>query len=114
VYSTDPYVVLGVAPDATQAEIAHAYRQLVREHHPDLRDPDAAAKAGASAGDLERVLQAYATLRDPERRARHDRLHRSAGTPIDQIRSERAPTQVRRDERPLRAGPVFWRPADPR
>ena len=31
----DPYLVLGVSPTATQAEITHAYRDRLRAHHPD-------------------------------------------------------------------------------
>jgi DnaJ like chaperone protein len=31
----DPYLVLGLAPDAPQDEIRRVYRQLVAEHHPD-------------------------------------------------------------------------------
>ena len=31
----DPYVVLGVAYDASEDEIRHTYRRLVRENHPD-------------------------------------------------------------------------------
>lgn len=33
----DPYRVLGLSPSASQAEIASAYRRLLREHHPDTR-----------------------------------------------------------------------------
>jgi curved DNA-binding protein CbpA len=33
----DPYLVLGVPPTATQAEITHAYRTHLRAHHPDTR-----------------------------------------------------------------------------
>ena len=32
----DPYVVLGVARSATQAEIKAAYQALVGKYHPDL------------------------------------------------------------------------------
>ena len=35
----DPYLVLGVSPTATQAEITHAYRTRLRAHHPDTRHP---------------------------------------------------------------------------
>ncbi len=31
---SDPYLVLGVSPTATQAEITHAYRTRLRAHHP--------------------------------------------------------------------------------
>lgn len=33
--AADPYVVLGVAYDASNDEIKHTYRMLVRENHPD-------------------------------------------------------------------------------
>ena len=43
----DPYLVLGVSPTATAAEITHAYRTRLRAHHPDTRHtpPEVAAKA---------------------------------------------------------------------
>jgi hypothetical protein len=31
----DPYAVLGVSQNATDEEIKHAYRELVRKYHPD-------------------------------------------------------------------------------
>jgi DnaJ like chaperone protein len=33
--STDPYLVLGLAPDADRDEVRRVYRLLVAEHHPD-------------------------------------------------------------------------------
>ena len=33
--ATDPYAILGVAHDATDAEVRAAWRELVRENHPD-------------------------------------------------------------------------------
>ena len=34
----DPYVVLGVAPGATDEEVKNAYRNLARKYHPDNYD----------------------------------------------------------------------------
>lgn len=67
----DPYAVLGVARTASSAEITSAYRRLVRKHHPDARG---AAHNGEDQA-LRQVLDAYAILRDPDRRADYDRRH---------------------------------------
>ena len=110
--STDPYAVLGVSCDATQAEIAHAYRALVRRHHPDLCDT--AGQAEGSAAALARVLHAYAMLRDPERRAAHDRLHQPAAPTTEVGRTERGQARsAPHQQPPLRAGPVLWHPGRP-
>jgi len=64
----DPYVVLGVARQASGEEIARAYRRAARASHPD----------GGGAGSAERfqaVSDAYQVLRDPRRRAVYDRSH---------------------------------------
>ena len=118
----DPYLVLGVSPTATQAEITHAYRTRLRAHHPDTRHPPASKTAD---DDLRQVLAAYGLLRDPARRADYDRATAPAATPPPH-RSKR-PTPANRPagrvqipithhattttaadaaEPPLRAGPV--------
>ncbi|WP_332760283.1 J domain-containing protein [Pseudarthrobacter sp.] len=72
----DYYDVLRVKPAASQQEISRAYRVLMRTHHPDL---DGGATDGAKAGgdptraELLRIMQAFAVLRDPARRAAYDR-----------------------------------------
>jgi curved DNA-binding protein CbpA len=67
--SFDPYLVLGVSPTATQAEITHAYRTRLRAHHPDTRD---STSSRCADDHLREVLAAYALLRDPARRADYD------------------------------------------
>ncbi|HKX16899.1 MAG TPA: DnaJ domain-containing protein, partial [bacterium] len=64
---TDYYEVLKVPRAASQDEIKRAFRQLAREHHPDVnKDP--------RAGDRFKLInEAYQVLGDPERRARYDR-----------------------------------------
>ncbi|MDF3313321.1 DnaJ domain-containing protein [Rhodococcus sp. T2V] len=67
----DPYQVLGLSSAASQAEITSAYRRLLRHHHPDTRIPHRPTDLAADE-DLQRILSAYALLRDPEHRAEHD------------------------------------------
>ncbi len=101
---TDPYSLLGVSPDATQAEIVHAYRRRVRDHHPDLHTEN--SQPGCNE-QLHRILAAYALLRDPRRRADYERAHltRAAEGPvrIPITYHETSPEQA-----PLFAGPVLW------
>jgi curved DNA-binding protein CbpA len=63
------YDVLNVSPDAEPVVIEAAYRALMKKYH-----PDQAASAGAaeSKGAAE-INQAFAILRDAERRADYDR-----------------------------------------
>ena len=74
----DPYLVLGVSPTATQAEITHAYRTRLRAHHPDTRQTPASQAADEH---LRQLLAAYALLRDPTRRAAYDRATAHSATP---------------------------------
>ena len=60
------YVVLGVSEDATADDIKQAFRGLSRVHHPDC------AETGSHDRFVE-IGEAYDVLRDPHRRAAHDR-----------------------------------------
>jgi curved DNA-binding protein len=64
----DYYEVIGVARDATQAEIKRAYRKLARKYHPDVNDAPEAEERFKSVGE------AYVVLKDPEKRAAYDQL----------------------------------------
>jgi curved DNA-binding protein len=64
----DYYAELGVPRDADEEAIKKAYRKLARKHHPDVsKEPQAEAR-------FKEVAEAYATLKDPEKRAAYDRL----------------------------------------
>ena len=58
----DPYKVLGLSPGASQEEIKKAYRQKVKEYHPDLHpnDPSATRKTNE-------INEAYDMLQNPEK-----------------------------------------------
>ena len=121
VQPADAYGVLGISPDATPAQISHAYRGLLLRHHPDTR---AALDDQARAADdrkLQRIIAAYATLRELHRGG--DDLTGRPPDPLQPVRSEPVggePVAVRHVLRhpryllnpPIQAGPVYWYPAD--
>ncbi len=97
--SDDPYSVLGVSKDATDAEIKKAYRRIAKECHPDLKPGDAEAEARFKA-----AAAAYDLLKDAETRARYDRGE------IDASGQERPQQHYYRDYaeaagNPYRSGP---------
>ena len=58
----DPYKILGVSPDATDAEIKQAYRKLAKQYHPDLNPGDAYA-----AKKMQEVNAAYEQIKNPDK-----------------------------------------------
>ncbi len=64
----NPYEVLGVARDASAADIKRAYRKLAKELHPDLNPGNTAVEQ-----KFKEVSHAYAILGDAEKRKRFDR-----------------------------------------
>ncbi len=64
----DYYEVMGVARDATQDDIKRAYRKLSRKYHPDVSTESDAEERFKEVGE------AYAVLKDPEKRAAYDQL----------------------------------------
>ena len=61
---TDPYKVLGVAPDASDDEIKKAYRALARKYHPDkYRDSDLADLASEKMNEVNAAYEEIQNLR---------------------------------------------------
>ncbi|MFP3462301.1 J domain-containing protein [Arthrobacter globiformis] len=103
--SPDYYAVLRIPRGATQQEIARAYRALMRRHHPDVASGDAVP------AELQPIMEAFAVLRDPQRRAAYDAEF--PGTPSAAGDSARQPQDipvrvVRPREPPFRVTPVRW------
>lgn len=64
----DYYAVLGVPRDADLDQIKKAYRKLARQFHPDVsKEPNAEAQ-------FKEAGEAYATLKDADKRAAYDQL----------------------------------------
>src|SRR5437899_5607633 len=68
----DYYAILGVERNAGADTIKKAYRKLAQKYHPDVsKDPQGEEK-------FKEIAEAYATLKDPEKRAAYDQLGRHA------------------------------------
>ncbi|MDX9914200.1 MAG: DnaJ domain-containing protein [Candidatus Moranbacteria bacterium] len=63
---SDHYAALGLAANATLADIKRAFRQKASFYHPDRNEADDAAAR------FREVQRAYDVLSDPERRQQYD------------------------------------------
>jgi hypothetical protein len=120
----DLYTVLGLTAGASDEELQHAFRGLVRQHHPDTRHPTA---SGADADvRLHQIITAYDTLRDPVSRAAYDRTRsgpeaasnaRTSHPPFPTAPPTSAPIRLGsaiHAQPAIRVGPVHWEPPPPR
>lgn len=65
----DYYQTLGVARDASAADIKKAFRKLARQHHPDVATDKKAAEE-----KFKEINEANEVLSDPEKRKKYDEL----------------------------------------
>ena len=71
----DYYEVLGVAKNASEAEIKKAYRQMALKFHPDKNPGDKAAEE-----KFKEAAEAYEVVSNPEKRKRYDQFgHQGVG-----------------------------------
>ena len=73
----DFYAILGIAEDASAADVKKAYRKLAQQLHPDANPGDRTAEER-----FKEVGRAYSVLSDPKKRSEYDearRLVRSGG-----------------------------------
>jgi DnaJ-class molecular chaperone len=66
--SEDPYKILGVTRDVSEADLRTAYRKLAKKLHPDLNPGNKKAEES-----FKTVATAYDLLNDPAKRAQFDR-----------------------------------------
>ena len=70
----DFYAILGVAKDASEADIKKAYRKLARKYHPDTNQGDAAAEQ-----KFKDISEAHSVLADKEQREQYDAIRAMGG-----------------------------------
>ena len=80
----DYYQVLGVARDASEAEIRKAFRKLALQFHPDVAKDKATAETR-----FKELNEANEVLSDPEKRRRYDQLGEHWDHPQQQAASAR-------------------------
>lgn len=71
----DFYKVLGIAKDASAADIKKAYRKLARANHPDSHPGDKVAEERFKV-----IAEAYDVVGNPEKRKKYDELRSVVGT----------------------------------
>jgi curved DNA-binding protein len=73
----DYYDILGVKPEASDAEIKSAYRKRARKFHPDV------SKEAGAEEKFKAANEAYEALKDPAKRRAYDQLRASGYRPGD-------------------------------
>ena len=102
----NPYLILGVAPDAEPQQITRAFRRLVRTLHPDAA-PDMQAAGGQGTRErFEQVVAAYHVLHDPDARATYDQGLAATVPTADHGPGPGPHVLHQRGQAPLVAGPT--------
>jgi len=71
----DFYKVLGIAKDASEADIKKAYRKLARANHPDAKPGDKVAEERFKV-----IAEAYDVVGDPAKRKQYDEMRSMVGS----------------------------------
>lgn len=100
---TDHYAVLGVSRTAGIDEIRRAYRERMRDAHPDSRaggGPNAtpgSAASTSSATQVTRIAEAWSVLSSPQRRAAYDQQVLSRTVAHDVSSDRPSPDRINQD-----------------
>lgn len=68
-HGEDPYSVLGLTSEASNAEIEQAYRRLISRHHPDRMNGDAGELRQHAETRAREINQAYDRIKSLRKRA---------------------------------------------
>ena len=101
------YQILRVPAEASQKEIAQAYRRLARRVHPDLQPPERKKRAEEV---IKWLNEAYEVLDDPETRVRYDI---AIGLRLGATPGEKKPQRKRPPKSPTAPFPEEWFARDP-
>jgi len=103
------YEILGVDPDASVAEIKHAYLGLARREHPDLHNQSPESRLAAE-DRMRAINAAWAVLSDPDERAAHDRQR--LGVPDQRSNGGASPASAQRAAWAANRPDPDWQPFD--
>jgi curved DNA-binding protein CbpA len=105
-HGEDPYLILGLTPAATAAEIRRAYRRLCLVHHPDRN-----AGSEASVVQFQKIAHAYRTLSSPKKKRAVDSIFSVRMPPKPPLPGKVSRSATRSVE-PKREGINILEPAD--
>jgi hypothetical protein len=103
------YEILGVSPDASQAEIKKSFRNLALQHHPDKNKNSEESKQ-----KFMKIIEAYEVLSDEQARKNYDsntiqkRGARTRWTPSADFGTVYSYEEIKRRYRPSNVGGGMW------
>lgn len=102
----DYYTLLGVAQDASLADVKRAFRKFAKKYHPDRFAGAPAEKRDRATQIYRRGSEAYQILVDPVSRTAYDRVLRVGRVRLSAEERERADAQQKapeKKEQPIRS-----------
>ncbi|KAH8818949.1 DnaJ domain-containing protein [Flagelloscypha sp. PMI_526] len=104
--SQNYYALLGLDPNANEAQICKAYKDMALRTHPD-KSSRAKSRASASTENFQHVLEAFRVLIDPIQRAEYDRTH------VFSRSDYQSSSQDRTKQKARKSAPKAWHHSPP-